>query len=74
MRSATVSPAYGREYSGRDAALRDWADGKDFVLHTLERDTYCSSRDARRLIDEGYTHLTFRNGRGVVLVNVPIRA
>jgi len=32
MGAMTVSPAYGRDYNSKAAALADWAAGKDFVV------------------------------------------
>lgn len=29
--SLTVTPAYGRDYKSKAAAIRDWNDGKDFI-------------------------------------------
>ena len=70
--SATITPAFGREYAGKNAALADWREGKDFTLNTLKGTIYCSIRDRQVLIESGITHLTFRNGRGRILVNVPV--
>lgn len=33
--SITVSPAYGRDYKSKAAALADWNDGKDFIIETF---------------------------------------
>lgn len=45
---STVVPAYGRDYRSAAAALKDWNDGKDFVLQDIS-DPYdgkpCSKRD-----------------------------
>lgn len=42
----TVSPAYGRDYRSKAAAIQDWKDGKDFVYHGLDASgRYCSIRD-----------------------------
>jgi hypothetical protein len=32
MRSLTVTGAYGRDYSNATDALRDWKNGKDFLI------------------------------------------
>lgn len=39
----TVTPAYGRDYKSKAAALADWNDGKDFVDARSGR--YLSKRD-----------------------------
>lgn len=42
----TISPAYGRDYKNKAAAEKDFRDGKDFRLHSLEfGGSYCSIRD-----------------------------
>ena len=35
MSHITVTPAYGRDYTGHDAALEAWSAGKDFILHDI---------------------------------------
>ena len=44
----TVIPAYGRDYKSANAALKDWNDGKDFIIQDIS-DPYdgkpCSCRD-----------------------------
>jgi hypothetical protein len=67
-----MTPAYGRDYNSRAAALADWESGKDFYIHDLKLGGYCSKRDARSLKEVGFTHITFRNSRGTILVNIPI--
>jgi hypothetical protein len=70
--SATLAPAGFRDYVSGNSVLADWREGKDFVIHTLQESTYCSIRDRDLLMARGITHLTFRNTRGRILVNVPI--
>lgn len=41
--SATLSPAYGRDYKSQAFALKDFVAGKDFILQPAGR--YCSIRD-----------------------------
>ena len=44
----SITPAYGRDYTDEEAAVRDWNDGKDFVYHNITSpydDRYCSVRD-----------------------------
>ena len=43
-----VKPAYGRDYRSQKAALKDWIDGKDFILCSLTSHWAgkpCSTRD-----------------------------
>lgn len=48
--SITVSPAYGRDYKSRAAALADWNAGKDFKIETLHPvgGTYVNRADILR--------------------------
>lgn len=34
MPALTVAPAYGRDYLSKDDALKDWLEGKDFMIKT----------------------------------------
>ena len=47
-----VTPAYGRKYSSKVKARKDWDDGKDFIFQESSRaddmrwsGKYCSKRD-----------------------------
>ncbi len=31
----TLTPAYGRDYKFKAAAVKDWADGKDFIINDI---------------------------------------
>ena len=31
----TVTPAYGRDYKSKKAALADWNSGKDFIINDI---------------------------------------
>ena len=39
----TVTPAYGRDYKSKAAAIADWKAGKDFVYAATGQ--YCSASD-----------------------------
>lgn len=43
LMSATLTPAYGRDYPSQAAVVKDFIEGKDFVLQPAGR--YCSIRD-----------------------------
>ena len=46
--TATITPAYGRDYSTRTKVLSDFYLGKDFVFNSISNryhGTYCSQRD-----------------------------
>lgn len=38
--------AYGRRYFTKEAAVKDWNDGKDFQIYN---GPYCSKRDTKKL-------------------------
>lgn len=42
---ATLTPAYGRDYTSKEAALTDFRGGKDFNFNLMGRNAYCSVRD-----------------------------
>ena len=47
-----VVPAYGRDYKSKAAVLKDWEDGKDFIISdVMHRDCgrYINWEDARRM-------------------------
>jgi len=37
MDSITVTPAYGRDYNSKAAAIADWNAGKDFIVAGLDQ-------------------------------------
>ena len=46
MNCPTVTPAYGRDYKNKKAAIDDWEIGKDFHLASIAHgDGYTSVRD-----------------------------
>lgn len=66
--SATILPAYGRDYKSKAAVLADWQQGKDFqVIMPLSEPqhigAYLSIRDLEALKQYGITHLHFRYNR-----------
>jgi len=36
----TATPAYGRDYKNKTAALADWNDGRDFIIQTIASKWY----------------------------------
>ena len=43
MSELILTPAYGRDYNSKDAVLKDYNDGKDFMMQP--QGCYCSNRD-----------------------------
>lgn len=65
----SVTPAYGRDYTDEEAAVRDWKDGKDFVYHNITSPysgMYCSCRDFNT---DDTLQLRFNKKEEVVMVN-----
>ena len=60
MTTATLLPAYGRDYTSRKAVLADWEAGKDFQMAL---GPYCSIRDVDAMKKRGITDITFRYKR-----------
>ena len=47
-----VVPAYGRDYKSKAAVIRDWKEGKDFIISdAMHRDggRYINVEDAKRM-------------------------
>lgn len=58
MNTLILAPAYGRRYPSTEAAEKDFAAGKDFmVLNPEVRGTYASIRDLDRMRGDGYTEV-----------------
>lgn len=56
-----LGPAYGRGYKTAAEARAHWTEGKDFrILAGEDYGRYCSSRDTKTLIDDGYVHVSIR--------------
>lgn len=60
IKTASVTPANGRDYRSKKAVLTDYTEGKDFMLHYLGRVQRFSVRDEDSLKKEGFTGLQFR--------------
>jgi|AJXC01.1.fsa_nt_gi hypothetical protein len=48
VQSTIVIPAYGRDYATAAEVLKDWNDGKDFIISDMSNQwngKYCSIRD-----------------------------
>lgn len=56
MRPLTLHGAYGRFYMDAKEALDDWWAGKHFALDRVIG-SYTSSKDRRKMVAEGYTHV-----------------
>lgn len=73
---ATLTPAYGRDYTTPDAAAADWAAGKDFIIHgpphLVGQATYCSSHDTAQLKALGITTVRLRFNAKTDSVDIPL--
>lgn len=60
MKTAHVTPAYGRDYTSKKTAEKDWNEGKDFVFHNPGSPwdgRPCNLQDIKA---SGYTHVQIR--------------
>lgn len=59
MNSASVVPAYGRDYKSKKEVLADFLAGKDFRLETFNQSFYFNIQDLD-LPEWKFSHLQFR--------------
>lgn len=45
MAYLTVTPAYGRDYKSKQAAIADWEANKDFINQGMSGGTYVNKQD-----------------------------
>jgi hypothetical protein len=60
IKTASVTPANGRDYRSKAAVLADYREGKDFMLNFMGRVQRFSIRDEDSLKKDGFTGLQFR--------------
>jgi hypothetical protein len=60
MRSITISPAYGRDYTSKAKALADWDSNKDFVIQDIRLSGYVSKSQVPDLIRDGISKIMLR--------------
>lgn len=60
MRSITISPAYGRDYTSKAKALADWDSNKDFVIQDIRLSGYVSKSQVPDLIRDGINKIMLR--------------
>jgi hypothetical protein len=66
----TVSPAFGRDYKSKAAALADWAAGKDFLIEGVGRWAGKPINKAQADADGIQVKIRFNGLRSVVAVPV----
>ena len=54
-----LKPAYGRTYATAADMVKDWNDGKDFLIYG--GGPYCSIRDTEQLEASSITFIDFRS-------------
>lgn len=64
-----IIPAYGKSYTTSARFLADWQAGKDF---RIVNGPYMSIRDSKRLLDQGYDLVRFRDVRHEVNVRIDL--
>jgi hypothetical protein len=60
IKTAVLTPAYGRDYTNKQAVCNDFENGKDFIFNKISSfadGKICNKKD---LIRCGYTHITLR--------------
>lgn len=75
MKTLTIVPAYGRDYTTPRAARFDWSRGKDFQIMDISSrydGAYCSLRNRKALVRDGYEALRIRFARREEVVLVPL--
>ena len=60
MRSITISPAYGRDYTSKAKALADWDANKDFIIQDIRLSGYVSKSQVPDLIRDGISKIMLR--------------
>jgi len=60
MRSITISPAYGRDYTSKAKALADWDSNKDFIIQDIRLSGYVSKSQVPDLIRDGISKIMLR--------------
>ncbi len=65
----TVTPAYGRDYKSKAAALADWDAGKDFIISTTGQSV--NKPNVARYSPGEEVRIRFNKLRSVVIVQSP---
>ena len=60
MKTAVLTPAYGREYKSGVDVLRDYRDNKDFLLNDPKSRWYMKPINREQLLDSKYTDVQIR--------------
>ena len=80
MPSLVLTPAYGRDYKSKAAALAAFQGGQDFIFHNFYivgkgyAGTYCSIRDVAAFLADGFTHVEIRYNKTRMLTLLDIRS
>ena len=60
MRTITLTPAYGRDYSSKANVLADWDANKDFIIQDIRLSGYVSKSQVPDLIRDGINKIMLR--------------
>lgn len=67
----TVTPAYGRDYKKRSDAVKDWNDGKDFILQDVASPWFGRPCSKRNFTQKGTViRIRYRELREVAVLKV----
>ena len=73
MRTLTIGPAYGRDYTSKAKALADWDANKDFMIHDLFHGGYVSKNQKDQLIRDGITKIMLRYNKMHMVVLIKLQ-
>lgn len=73
MQTLECVPAYGRDYKSKAAVMKDWNEGKDFIIQNpSEHGRAINKADAEKT--PGLTlMLRYKRLQNVVVVNIPAK-
>jgi len=58
MKSVSIIPSYGRDYTSKAKVLEAWNANQDFQIQP--QGCYVNKQQKEQLIKDGFTHLQFR--------------
>jgi hypothetical protein len=68
-------PAYGRDYQNKKDLLKDWNDGKDFLIDTFNHmydGKYFNKAQSDEMRNDGVSHVTIRYKQNRMIVVIKL--
>lgn len=72
MRTITIGPAFGRDYSSKARALADWDANKDFIIHDLFTGGYVNKAQVKDLLQNGINKVMLRYNKMHMVVLIKL--